>query len=89
MKPAVSDTEVILLVPSSMIATMIKSPAWHGPRIRLKVNDEELALAKQSNPFTKLAVMIPAALMIAVVGLAEAEGEKVIEVELDVQDVKT
>ena len=46
----------------------------------------ELAAAKQSSPFTKLAVTIPPPLTVAVTGFALADGENVIEAEFVVQE---
>jgi len=49
--------------------------------------EELLALAEQSKPLTKFAVTVPPALTVAVTGFEEADGAKVIRVELEVQIV--
>ncbi len=67
---------------------MMTSLLWQLVRVALIVAVEELALAKQSSPFTKLAVIVPPPLTVAVTGFEEAVGVNVIEVELDVQTVK-
>ncbi len=66
---------------------MMKSLLPQFVRVTLIVLEIELALLKQSNPFTKLAVMVPSPLTVAVTGFEETPGAKVIDVVLDVQAV--
>ena len=62
---------------------------WQGPTVTLVVREPlELAPAKQSSPFTKLAVTIPPPLIVAVTGLEVAEGVNDIEGEFVVHPVK-
>ncbi len=77
-----------VLAVSWLTKTRMTSLFWQFVRVTVIVAVVELPVAKQSSPFTKFAVMAPPALTVAVTGFEVAEGEKVIDAELEVQIMK-
>jgi hypothetical protein len=87
VRPVVSVMVVTLFTWPCVTRTRMKSLLRQFVRVTLIVLEVELALLKQSKPFTKLAVTVPPPLTVAVTGFEETPGAKVIDVVLDVQAV--